>query len=343
MGGFAFSGPHGDNNPTIEESPFQISTNPPHTIEVPEFDTLVYIMKHFPHIITDISRESILDRAESSILSKALLIVQVAWFCTNCASRRFQVLPLSLLEVTTAAHAFCTLITYIVWWPKPLNIAAPTFMKEKEALEVYALLKCSHVEYDEALKMAREMAEMAKETTKEKKRAAGDSLPLTAPRASAKIVLAANSLQHLLPTPEPPPLKSGFKELGSVPGAGHYWHQSPDGRLSMVITMAVFSIFYGLVHFLAWSDAFPTPVERLLWRIASLVETCSVFVGVLVVRLMMGSRRLEKLGLLMSIVVTVVHMLASGFIIVESCRQVFFLDATAYQLPLWANYWPHFS
>ena len=174
MGGFAFYGPFDDDNPTSEEPSFQLSTNPRHTVKAPNFDTLEYIMEHFPHILTDIPEEYILDQAASSSLSKALLIVQVAWFCTNCASRLFQGLPLSLLEVSTAAHAFCTLLTYFVWWSKPINVAAPTLMREKEAREVYALLKCSREEYDKALEMAQ-------------KRAGGDS-------STGKIVLAANAL-----------------------------------------------------------------------------------------------------------------------------------------------------
>ena len=121
MGGFAFYGPHGDMRYNVEESLFEISTNPRY-VEVPTSETFIYIMKHFPHIITGITEESILDRAESSGLSKALLIFQVGWFCTNCASRLTQGLPLSLLEVSTAAHAFCTLLTYFVWWSKPCNL-----------------------------------------------------------------------------------------------------------------------------------------------------------------------------------------------------------------------------
>jgi len=165
MGGFAFYGSYDDNNLAVEESLLEISTNPRHNFEVPKFQTLIYIMKHFPNILTDIPEEYILDQAASSSLSKALLIVQVAWFCTNCASRRSQGLPLSLLEVSTAAHAFCTLFTYFVWWSKPANVAAPTIMREKGAREVYALLNCSGDEYDKALGIAR-------------KRAAGDSSTL---------------------------------------------------------------------------------------------------------------------------------------------------------------------
>jgi hypothetical protein len=192
MGGFAFYGPYHDNKPPVKggESLFQISTDPHHTVEYPNYDSVIYIMEHFPHILTDTTEDYILNQAASNSLSKALLVVQVAWFCTNCASRLSQHLPLSLLEVFTAAHAFCTLLTYIVWWSKPINVPAPTIMRKKNAREVFALLNCSGVEYDEALEMA-------------KRRAAGDS---SETHRSEKIDLAAGALQHLLPTPLPTPL-----------------------------------------------------------------------------------------------------------------------------------------
>jgi len=185
MGGFAFYGPQDDNIRTVEESLFEILTNPRYTLEVPRFATLIYIMKHFPHILTGIPEKYILDQAASSSLSKAILIVQVAWFCTNCASRLFQRLPLSLLEVSTAAHAFCTLVTYFVWWSKPLNVAAPTVLREKDAREVYALLKCSDDEYDRALRIA-------------ERRAAGRPSTRPETHGSGKIVLAAGVFEYIL-------------------------------------------------------------------------------------------------------------------------------------------------
>ena len=328
MGGFAFYGPYGDNNPTIKESLFEISTNPRHTIDIPTFHTVVYIMEHFPHIITDITEEYILDRAASSSLSKAVLIVQVAWFCTNCASRLFQHLPLSLLEVSTAAHAFCTLLTYFVWWSKPNNVAAPTLMREKEAQEAYALLKCSDEEYDEALEIAR-------------KRAAGDSSAPTGPHESAKIVLAANALQHLLPNPKRPQLQQDFqKRYGLLPGTGrNYAHHA---NFFVGITAAISPIVYGLVHCLAWSDKFPTPREQSLWRFSSVVITCSglmfTFNGWVLSAIDNGCRTKA-----LAVIIPIAHLLASGFLLVESLRQLLFLDPAAYQLPSWSNYWPHLS
>ena len=294
-------------------------------------------MKHFPHIITDITEDSILDRAASSGLNKALLIVQVAWFCTNCASRIFEGFPLSLLEVSTAAHAFCTLLTYFVWWSKPINVAAPTLMREKEAREVYALLKCSHSEYGRALEMAR-------------KKAAGDSSTPTGPHGTEKIILAANALQHLLPYPERPPNFFRHRDPTPVPGTLVNQSSSPIG--SMFTIMAIPPVIYGLVHFLAWNDHFPTPLERLLWRVTSSVVTGSglVLVSWIYFLSWLSSNKLisqstqrvlgDSIGL---IIIPFVHVLASGFLVVESFRQLFFLDPAAYQLPSWSTYWPRLS
>ena len=106
MGGFAFYGSCSDDTSTAEESPFEVAANPRGAIEVPRFETLVYIMKHFPHIITNIPEETILERAETSSLSKAVLFFQVGWFCMNCTSRSLQALSTSLLELSTLAHAY---------------------------------------------------------------------------------------------------------------------------------------------------------------------------------------------------------------------------------------------
>jgi hypothetical protein len=338
MGGFAFYGSYDDN----EESFFQISTNLRHTVEHPNDDALIYIMKHFPHIITDITEDYILDQAESSSLSKALLIVQVVWFCTNCASRLAQRLPLSLLEVSTAAHGFCTLLTYVVWMPKPINVAAPTIMMEKEAREVYALLKCDGVEYKEALDMAT-------------KRAPGDS---SGTHGSGKIVFAAGALQRLLAkpepsTPEPPPDSARFTNSGHslVPSIHGTESSKSDEDVFLFIILAVSPILYGPVHFLALTDHFPSPLERVLWQVSSFVVTCSgvtVVPAFIYLKLFSGTGAVSRIisHILKAFVAGVVpfaHILASGFLIVESFRQLALLEPAVYRLPLWSNYWPHFS
>ena len=337
MGGFAFYGPYNYNNSNAEESLFDISTNLCHRVEVPKLDTLIYIMKYFPNIITDITEEYILDRAASSSLSKALLIAQVAVFCTNCVSRLIQRLPLSLLEVSTAAHAICTLITYCVWWSKPINVASPTLMREKEAREVYALLKCSVDEYDKALEMSQ-------------KRPVSHTSTPTGTYESAKIILAANALQHLPPFPERPPLHSGFEKHPHmlVPGSfGNKWASDTNAGL---ITMAISPVMYGIVHLMAWNEEFPTLREQMVWRISAFVVACSGLLGVSLLCSLafldvpLSRFRLDFLIFSMTIfVISTAHVFASGFLVVESFRQLFFLDLPEYDVSSWSRYLPHFS
>ncbi len=111
MGGFAFDIPTSGETCTS-------STSSSTRQDVLNLQGFLYIMKKFPDIIPDISEESTTGRVEYSPLRKALLIVQVGWFCASSLSRFIQHLPLSLLEVSTAFHGFCTLLTYFVWWFK---------------------------------------------------------------------------------------------------------------------------------------------------------------------------------------------------------------------------------
>jgi len=228
-----------------------------------------------------------------------------------------------------------------MWSLKPLNIATPTLLREKDAQEVYALLKCSHEEYDEALEVA-------------VKRAEGDSSAPTGPHVSAKIVLAANALQHLLPTPERPPLQSGFKEPGIMLVPGSFSNHSPRENFAWVFAMVISPITCGSIYFLAWHISFPTPLERLLWRASSFVVTFSGLVGY---TMLYAFERLgslcesylgfdntpglifQKLAHIMSLMTPAVHTVASGFLIAESLRQLFFLNPTAYQLPSWLKMW----
>ena len=102
------------------------------------FAGVVFLMVHEPELIPDLSENSILHRSQSDSLGKALLVVQLLYFCISCAARWAQSLPLTLLEVSTLAHAACAIATYFVWWKKPFNVADPTVISGTAADEVAA-------------------------------------------------------------------------------------------------------------------------------------------------------------------------------------------------------------
>ena len=173
----------------------------------------------------------------------------------------------------------------------------------------------------------------------------------TGPDGSGKIVLAAGALQHLLPTPVRPPLSSGFRKSDRmlIPGIFHM-NDSLGHWVPLFIAVAISPALYGLLHFLAWSGQFPTPQERLIWRISSIVVTCSGLVETVVGSLLTWWRDRYRnsdptfrklIAVICGTIIPLPHILASGFLFVESVRQLLFLDDAAYRLPAWSNYWSH--
>jgi hypothetical protein len=77
-----------------------------------------------------ISEEEVKDKSKESSFTKLVVFVQAAWFCLSCIARISQRLPVSLLELNTFAHALYTLIVYVLWWKKPLNIEQPLLIHE---------------------------------------------------------------------------------------------------------------------------------------------------------------------------------------------------------------------
>ena len=350
MGGFAFY--ESDD----KETPFESATEPGGTVDVPEYETVIYIMTHFPDIMTNTPEDTILDGAQSSSLGKCILGVQVTWFCINCLSRLAQQLPLTLIEVSTAAHAFCTILTYIVWLSKPMNVAVPTILRGKEAEEVYAVLKCSSEEYNEASAMA-EKGEKIGDSERSRTKLAAKALQRHKEKAlqrheDQRLKNKDPERQPLEPPPlGPPPLepKDRFRTTNDsmlVPG-----NFSNESRSKSLFVAAISPMLFGPIHILAWFDTFPTPMERMLWYVSSGVVTCTGLVGVCLLLFVMmlddlsdSNRGLDVLANVITVaVVPAIHMLASGFLIVESFLQLTRLDPPLYQVASWAYYWPRIS
>ncbi|KZP22164.1 hypothetical protein FIBSPDRAFT_488166 [Athelia psychrophila] len=72
--------------------------------------------------ITAPAAEEVADRSKGDVLSKGLAVIQTLWFVTQCIARRFEGLPLTNLEVITLAYTVITVAMYIAWWEKPLNV-----------------------------------------------------------------------------------------------------------------------------------------------------------------------------------------------------------------------------
>ncbi|KLO08945.1 hypothetical protein SCHPADRAFT_944017 [Schizopora paradoxa] len=116
---------------------------PPHLVGAKlTAEGLQFLKQYDPHLVPYMTRAMISERTKANSFAKAVMSLQVIWFCLNTVSRLNEGLPLSLLEVSTLAHGFCTLLSCATWWCKPLNIDSPSWirMDTDEATEAFALM-----------------------------------------------------------------------------------------------------------------------------------------------------------------------------------------------------------
>ena len=130
MGGFAFD-VSGASEPILPGGREQLTIT---------LEGLLMLAKYWPHLIPRISRADIEDKSKNDSLAKALTCWQAIWFCAQCISRLADRLPITLLELNVFGHAFCTLLTYAIWWHKPKDVQEPTKLTGDECVSVAAIM-----------------------------------------------------------------------------------------------------------------------------------------------------------------------------------------------------------
>lgn len=145
MGGYAFSIESADGD--ILPSPYTRAALTPAGI--------MFCLNHEPNILPYISPEQIKDKSKADGLKKTLVCAQATWFCVQCIARLAKSLPLSLLELNTVAHALCTLVIYLSWWHKPLDVEEPTLITDPKFAPILAYMwmtsriaAAEYVDYD---------------------------------------------------------------------------------------------------------------------------------------------------------------------------------------------------
>jgi len=71
----------------------------------------------------DIPKALIEARSKSDWLAKGLICFQVIWMMIQIIARKVDGLPVTLLELNTAAHIACAVLLYSIWWCKPQDVS----------------------------------------------------------------------------------------------------------------------------------------------------------------------------------------------------------------------------
>ncbi|KAG2116829.1 hypothetical protein DEU56DRAFT_895718 [Suillus clintonianus] len=65
------------------------------------------------------------DKSKGNVISKGLIILQVAWFILQLITRAMYRLETTHLEIGTLAFAVLNFLTCALWWNKPLDVQCP--------------------------------------------------------------------------------------------------------------------------------------------------------------------------------------------------------------------------
>lgn len=130
MGGFAISTAHPSGS--FLPSPYTRAAITPEGIR--------FLLSHEPDALPYLTEAQIRDKSKADGLKKTIVCAQALWFCIQCFTRLAQSLPVSLLEVNTFAHSLCTLLIYVLWWDKPLDVEEPAEVKDPRLFPIFAYM-----------------------------------------------------------------------------------------------------------------------------------------------------------------------------------------------------------
>lgn len=75
--------------------------------------------------IARIDKRDLADRSKGDALTKSVALLQIGWFVVQIIARGAQQLHVTELELATLAFSSMNLVTYILWWDKPLAVSRP--------------------------------------------------------------------------------------------------------------------------------------------------------------------------------------------------------------------------
>jgi hypothetical protein len=212
-----------------------------------------YLVANKHILYPQVTKKDIEDRDKVDLLLRIIVVCQISWFVVNCVARGVQGLALTTLELSTISFTFCTFGTEVFWLHKPADVLTPI------------IIHCD-VSISNILQLAGNAA-----------REPYNHTPLDfVNRKEWTWTLAWNFLRnklrlagvHLRPAARPMP---------RIPNDN--WLEVPTPTIYVLI---VFDMAYAAIYLSGWNLWFPSHVERVLWRAATLSTMASIFLFLVV-------------------------------------------------------------
>lgn len=88
------------------------------------------------------------DKSKADYLAKGLVCFQVSWFVGQGITRKIAGLPITLLEFHAFVNIGCSLLTFSLWFTKPLAIKTP-YIKNPAQIEQLVAVMLFNAELEE--------------------------------------------------------------------------------------------------------------------------------------------------------------------------------------------------
>jgi hypothetical protein len=232
-----------------------------------------------------VTERELKDRTKNDTLSKALVVLQTTWFIFQCIARWNADLPLAELEVVTLGFAVLNAVTYAVWWNKPqgVQVAIAILLKNNPQVPRETAAESmgtdeEHLDFLASDQSADDRGSNAQDTKPSSKSNQDD----TGLRPANILYRCVSALLR--------PLR-GMLSCRTIPSGAF---RVPDfyaddkglkesGKACKIA--CIVGAIFGALHALAWTSAFPSPSDLVLWRLSTLIITAEpifmLFVGFL--------------------------------------------------------------
>lgn len=265
-----------------------------------------------------ITKDEIWDKSKADMFAKVIASFQAVWLVAQVLARAIQNLPVTLLELSTVALIMCTGATLFFWFWKPLNVDTPSIL-------------VLNVTIAEVLLQAGDKAKSPFQDT---------PLDFVEPNlyTSSQMPLARCWGVQERPLPRIP--NDRDSRLHNLP---------------IIISLAIPTSAFSLLHLIGWNFDFPTTQEQLMWRwtcismgtilgIGCFVEAASiVYDGYTTSALTnLNSYKLRWPTNILFIIPGFLYFCARLIVIVEIVMSLRLLPTGCFEVVRWSELLPHF-
>lgn len=305
--------------------------------EFPVTSKHIYVLFKLGLIKLDaITPAAIEDRSKADGVAKIFTIVQTSWFLLACLARLIQHISITSLELSTIAFVVCTIGTNLMWWSKPKDVFVPIVLNIDCTLEGLLAM-------------------------------AGPQIPDSKSEAANWKWSPLEKFDNLRPNffvdvgqylPHPFVPKEGSFELSQRGQKARFRNDrlppyERDWLLGHFLT--VLSLLFGAVYIAGWNISFPTHIERIVWRICTLM-TLSLVVAFWAVdaavelhqrkriKKVPGNEKvaLTPVKMLLYAIISMVYVAIRLYILIEPFVCLRSLPQDAFKTVEWSSFIPHF-